>query len=41
MRKHFHRLFESLLEATENEALAEIRRRTHQDRERSLATTRI
>ncbi|WP_312326932.1 FadR/GntR family transcriptional regulator [Stenotrophomonas sp.] len=39
MRDHFQRLFESMLEATENEALAEIRRRTQQDRERFLAAT--
>jgi len=39
MRNHFQRLFESMLEATENEALAEIRRRTQQDRERFLAAT--
>lgn len=41
MRDHFHRLFETMLEATENEALAEVRRRTNEDRERFLATTRI
>jgi DNA-binding FadR family transcriptional regulator len=41
MRGHFQRLFESMLEATENDALAEIRRRTHEDRERFMATTRI
>lgn len=41
MRNHFQRLFESMLEATESQALAEIRRRTQQDRERFLATTRI
>lgn len=41
MRDHFHRLFETMLEATENEALAEVRRRTSEDRERFLATTRI
>ena len=29
----------SMLEATENEALAEIRRRTQQDRERFMAAT--
>jgi len=39
MRNHFQRLFESMLEATENEALAEIRRRTQQDRERFMAAT--
>lgn len=41
MRNHFQRLFESMLEATESQALAEIRNRTRQDRERFLATTRI
>lgn len=41
MRDHFHRLFEAMLEATENDALAEVRRRTELDRERFLATTRI
>ncbi len=34
MQQHFQRLFESMLEATENDALAEIRRRTQQHRER-------
>ena len=32
---------EAMLEATESQALAEIRRQTQQDRERFLATTRI
>lgn len=41
MRNHFQRLFESMLEATENDALAEVRRRTQLDRERFLETTRI
>lgn len=41
MRDHFHRLFEAMLEATEKDALAEVRRRTEHDRERFLATTRI
>jgi hypothetical protein len=41
VRNHFQRLFESMLEATESQALAEIRNRTQQDRERFLATTRI
>ncbi|AKC85965.1 FadR/GntR family transcriptional regulator [Pseudoxanthomonas suwonensis] len=41
MRDHFHRLFESMLEASESEALEEVRRRTEQNRERFLATTRI
>jgi len=40
MYGHFQRLFESMLEATENDALAEVRRRTQQHRERFLATTR-
>lgn len=41
MREHFHRLFESMLEATESDALAEVKRRIHEDRERFLVTTRI
>ncbi|WP_339931886.1 FadR/GntR family transcriptional regulator [uncultured Brevundimonas sp.] len=41
MRDHFHRLFETMLEAAESEALSEVRRRTELDRERFLATTRI
>ncbi|CAL1692639.1 Glc operon transcriptional activator [Brevundimonas subvibrioides] len=41
MRDHFHRLFEAMLEATESDALAEVRRRTEHDRSRFLATTRI
>lgn len=41
MRNHFQRLFESMLHATENDALAEVRRITEQNRERFLATTRI
>jgi len=41
MRGHFQRLFESMLAATETAALAEIRKRTEEDRERFLATTRI
>jgi DNA-binding FadR family transcriptional regulator len=41
MRNHFQRLFESMLEATESDALEEVRQRTQQDRERFLATTRI
>lgn len=41
MRNHFQRLFESMLEAAENDALAEVRRQTQHDRERFLATTRI
>lgn len=39
MRDHFHRLFEAMLEATESEALAEVRQRTANDRERFLAAT--
>ncbi|WP_312084868.1 FadR/GntR family transcriptional regulator [Brevundimonas sp.] len=38
MRDHFHRLFEAMLAAEEAEALAEIRRRTQQDRDRFMAT---
>lgn len=41
MRNHFQRLFESMLNATEEDALKEIRRVTEQNRERFLATTRI
>ncbi|MBS0216775.1 MAG: FadR family transcriptional regulator [Proteobacteria bacterium] len=41
MRNHFARLFESMLEATESDAVEEVRRRTQQHRERFLATTRI
>lgn len=41
MRHHFQRLFEAMLQATESQALEEIRRRTQQDRERFMATTRI
>lgn len=41
MRYHFQRLFESMLEATESEALAEVRRRFQQDREHFLAATQI
>ncbi|MBL0968374.1 MAG: FadR family transcriptional regulator [Brevundimonas sp.] len=41
MREHFHRLFEAMLQAAENDALAEVRRRTAHDRERFLVTTRI
>ena len=40
MHDHFQRLFESMLEATEHDALEEIRRRTQQHRERFLAGTR-
>lgn len=41
MRHHFQRLFESMLEASENEALAELRKRFQYDRERFQATTNI
>lgn len=41
MRDHFHRLFEALLHAHETEALAEVQRKVHEDRERFLITTRI
>lgn len=40
MREHFHRLFEEMLVAAETDALAEVRQRTEQTRERFLATTR-
>ena len=38
MRDHFHRLFEAMLEAEEAEALAKVRRKTQQDRDRFMAT---
>jgi GntR family transcriptional regulator, transcriptional repressor for pyruvate dehydrogenase complex len=41
MRDHFHRLFEAMLEATESEALNELKRKTEQDRQRFLVTMRI
>ncbi|MBD9368483.1 FadR/GntR family transcriptional regulator [Xanthomonas sp. XNM01] len=41
MRNHFKRLFEAMLEATESQALEEIRRRTQADRERFIAATSI
>lgn len=41
MQDHFRRLFEAMLEATESDALEEIRQRTQQHRERFLATTQI
>ncbi|UKE68593.1 hypothetical protein K8O61_14015 [Xanthomonas cerealis pv. cerealis] len=40
-RPRFQRLFASMLEATESQALAEICRRTLQKRARFLATPRI
>ncbi len=39
MRRHFQRLFGSMMEATENEALAELRKRFQHDRERFQAAT--
>lgn len=41
MRDHFHRLFEAMLEATETAAMAEVRLRTEQNRQRFMASTRI
>lgn len=41
MRDHFQRLFEAMLAATENEALAEVRRRTQQDRAQFQAATSL
>ncbi|MBS0591104.1 MAG: FadR family transcriptional regulator [Proteobacteria bacterium] len=41
MRSHFERLFESMLEASENEALQEVRRRTQQHRDNFFAATRL
>jgi DNA-binding FadR family transcriptional regulator len=41
MRNHFERLFESMLEVTENDALLEVRRRTQQHRDSFLAATRL
>lgn len=41
MRKHFQRLFEAMLRATEVEALDEVKRRTERDRQHFLVTTRI
>jgi GntR family transcriptional repressor for pyruvate dehydrogenase complex len=41
MRDHFHRLFEAMLQATETEALTELKRKTEQDRQRFLVTMRI
>lgn len=39
MHDHFQRLFEAMLEATESDALEEVKRRTRLHRERFLATT--
>lgn len=41
MRRHFQQLFDSMLEASENDALAELRKRFQYDRERFQATTKI
>lgn len=40
MRNHFQRLFESMLDATESDAMAEVRRRTQQHRESFMVATR-
>ena len=40
MQHHFQRLFEAMLDATESDALAEVRNRTQQHRERFQAATR-
>jgi GntR family transcriptional regulator, transcriptional repressor for pyruvate dehydrogenase complex len=41
MRDHFHRLFEAMLKATENEALSELKKKTELDRQRFLLTMRL
>lgn len=41
MHDHFQRLFEAMLEATESDALKEIKRKTRLHRERFMATTGI
>lgn len=41
MREHFHRLFESMLSARENAALAELKRSLGEDRQLLLQTTLI
>lgn len=41
MREHFQRLFEAMLNATESDALQELRRKIGEDRQRFLATTQI
>lgn len=41
MREHFHRLLESMLEATERRALAEVQQQASQSRERFLAAAKI
>lgn len=41
MRKHFHRLIESMLDATEKQALEEVQQRASQSRERFMAAAKI
>lgn len=41
MRHHFQQLFDSMLQASENDALAELRKRFQHDRDRFQATTEI
>ncbi len=41
MREHFHRLLESMLEATERKALEEVQQQATQSRERFLASAKI
>lgn len=41
MREHFHRLFESMMSAREDAALAELKRSLGEDRQRFLQSTRI
>lgn len=41
MHRHFHRLFGSMLEASEKDALAELRKRFQHDRERFQETTEV
>ncbi|WP_336973956.1 FadR/GntR family transcriptional regulator [Sphingobium aromaticiconvertens] len=41
MRQHFHRLLESMLDATEEREISELRRKSQQSRERFLMSARI
>lgn len=41
MREHFHRLLESMLEATERQAFEEVQQQASQSRERFLASAKI
>lgn len=41
MREHFHRLLESMLEATERKALEEVQQQASQSRERFMASAKI